>query len=287
MVKNNIAVLNSKDLKKEGFTKKISNDITLKQCLTLAKEDGATYVAIEPDNSASAVEIDTRGKCYSSTTHDPFNSTDSPDGTYDVYIVSDCKDNDCLKNSQKAALITEIKSIKKEIAKKKQLMQDVNVKLYSVENNVSLSKASDKFRLKQEQVRLANAQQSLNVRMEGLSGQLQALSTASQNANVQLADKNRLLANANTKIQQSFNKLGSVNSKINTATQDIYQNNIDYERKEQIIKTLKSIIVILFIMMLIMIAYYGVAYAQQNYPDSFESFNNSLNSMGFGNNPFS
>ena len=97
-----------------------------------------------------------------------------------------------------------------------------------------------------------------------------------------------MLANVNTKIQQSYSKLGNVNSQINTATQDIYQNNMDYERKNQIVKTLNAIIIILFILMMVMATYYGVIYAQQNYPDSFEFVNNSLNKMGFGNgnNPF-
>ena len=66
MVKYNIAVLNSKELSKEGFNKKISNDISLKNCLTIAKDENAKYVAIEPDKSSNSSGINIQGKCYSS-----------------------------------------------------------------------------------------------------------------------------------------------------------------------------------------------------------------------------
>jgi hypothetical protein len=289
MVKYNIAVLNSKELSKEGFNKKISNDISLKNCITIAKDENAKYVAIEPDKSSTSSGINIQGKCYSSTTFNPLASSDAADGTYEVYLVPDaaCKTDDCLQNSAKSALITEIKKIRKEIGEKKRVMDDINVKLFAMENKVTLSEASEKFKLQQQQAKIANEQKILNDKMTGLSGQLDALNTTSLNANMQLADKNRLLANVNTKIQQSYSKLGQVNSRINTTTQDIYQNNMEFERKNQIVTTLKAIIIILFIMMMIMATYYGVIYAQQNYPDSFEFVNNSLNKMGFGNNPFS
>ena len=285
MVKYNIAVLNSGELQKEGF-KLLNKDISLTQCLRLAKDDGDKYIAIQPNSSSPQTTANIRGICYTSSSFNPLTSSDAADGTYEVYMVpeGDCTTLECLKNNTKITLITEIKNIRKQIGEKKDLMRDINIRLYAIENNLPLSEASQKYRLQQQKANISNEQKTLNEKLQLLNEQLGALSSTSENANITLADKNRLLANVNTKIQQSYGKLDSVNSQINTATQDIYRNNVDYERKMQIVKTLKAIVIILFIMILVMIVYFGVIYAQQNYPDSFETFNAGLNKIGFGNN---
>jgi ABC-type Na+ efflux pump permease subunit len=96
-------------------------------------------------------------------------------------------------------------------------------------------------------------------------------------ASLSLSDKNRLLANVNTNIQQKFTKLEDVNNKINTITQDIYTNNMEMKRKENIIQTLNVIIIIVVIMAIILIIYFGMGIVEEKYPNAIKNIANNFN----------
>ena len=81
----------------------------------------------------------------------------------------------------------------------------------------------------------------------------------------------------NSNIQQKYTKLEDVNNKINTITQDIYSNNMETKRKENIIQTLKVIIAIVVIMIVILMIYFGMVFVESNSPGAFTNFANKLN----------
>jgi len=105
------------------------------------------------------------------------------------------------------------------------------------------------------------------------------LTTIARNseASLSLSDKNRLLANVNSNIQQKFTKLEDVNNKINTITQDIYSNNIEMKRKEYIIQTLKVIIIIVILMTLVLMIYFGMEIIENKYPNVIKNITNNFN----------
>ena len=105
------------------------------------------------------------------------------------------------------------------------------------------------------------------------------LTTIARNseASLSLSDKNRLLANVNSNIQQKFTKLEDVNNKINTITQDIYSNNMEMKRKEYIIQTLKVIIIIVILMALVLMIYFGMEIIENKYPNVIKNITNNFN----------
>jgi ABC-type Na+ efflux pump permease subunit len=104
-----------------------------------------------------------------------------------------------------------------------------------------------------------------------------SLSARNSDASILLSDKNRLLATVNSNIQQRYTKLEDVNDKINTITQDIYTNNMEMKRKENIIQTLKIIIIIVVIMVVILMVYFGMEYVDKTNPGVFQDFFNKFN----------
>ena len=287
MVNYNIGIIQKNSLDSRKF-KKIGTNLSLQNCLRIAKSEGHKYVAIEPDSSSKNNNgINITGTCFSGDSYDPIKEADS--GTYQVFNVpdADCKTDDCLKNNSKSVLVNEIKQIQKQIDNKESSLDDVKVKLFAIENGIPMSDANQKWRLQQEQAKIKTQSAELQQKVNTLQQHLHSLETASSSANMQLADKNRLLATVNSNINQSTTKLGTINDQINTITQDIYTNNREYENKEQIVKALKALVIVFFILCLVMVVYYGVKFASSNYPDSFAGFNNTMSNWGAQNlNPF-
>ena len=97
-----------------------------------------------------------------------------------------------------------------------------------------------------------------------------------------LSNKNRLIAETSSNIQISTDKLEELNNKINEANQEIAKNNVDFEKKNNIITTLRAMITIFFILLLVMIVYYGALYTRDTYPETYNSITNSI-SNSFSN----
>jgi len=263
----------------KNFTQ-IGSNMSLQRCMNNAKIENKKFIAFKPSSStANTNSLETIGTCYAGNNFDPIKDSYDPSATnlFEVYPVPDgnCTSFDsCIRNNAKTALNLEIVRLNRQMEEEKLKMQEINAKIYAINNNISEETAKQQLQLQAQRAQTAQDTAQLTERIALLTGQLTTLNSASSNANEQLADKNRLLATASTTIQKTNLKLDNVNGKINTLTQNIYENNIVFERRNRIVGTLSAIITILFIMFLLMIVYYGVVYVQRNYSNSFGNFSN-------------
>ena len=118
---------------------------------------------------------------------------------------------------------------------------------------------------------------------------LQDIRMSHTNSKHLLSDKNRLIASTSSNIQTSTDKLEDLNNKINVANQEIAKNNVEFEQKNKIITSLQAMIGIFFILLLLMIIYYGAIYAKDAYPETYNSVANQItnsfqNLSSFNNN---
>lgn len=285
MTRKYIGLLDESKLQQMNFTK-ISNDTNFKDCITLAKGREKPYIAIKPleeEEAGDAIEL--AGECYAGD-FDPQTVRDVKNGDFEVYSVpKNCPNNsdDCLmKNINKDYWKDQTRELELEIADTQRKLRAAKIKNYEISQGLSPEQAQQKLREKE----LCKKNEELKNQLATINAYYESVTSSSSNSNKLLADKNRLIAGVNSSIQQKYTRLSEVNSEINTSTQEIYENNLAFERKQQIIKTMKAIVTVLFIMLLIMIVYYGVRYAQQQYPDTFNNALNTLGSNPFGANPF-
>ena len=117
----------------------------------------------------------------------------------------------------------------------------------------------------------------LNKKKDALEAHKLSLSSRNSEASILLSDKNRLLATVNSNIQQKYTRLEDVNNKINTITQDIYTNNMEMKRKENIIQTLRVILIIIVIMIVILMIYFGMEIIENKYPNVIKNITNNFN----------
>jgi hypothetical protein len=275
--KYNIGTLNAATLGILGFTL-VNNDITLQDCINGTKltDKDAKYVAIS--NSASADEpLNIKGICYKGINYNPKVNPDDTSGIlYDIYAIPpQCTTvQDCLIENSKKILEDELREIDLE-------KYDVSVRLFAIKNNLSYNDAKTRQTQEENQKKLEDQLKELNAKKAILEKHKQDLLARNSEASILLSDKNRLLATVNTNIQQKYTKLEDVNNKINTITQDIYRNNLEMKRKENIIQTLKVIIIIVFLMALILIIYFSMEIIEAKYPNAI---NNMVNNFNKNNN---
>lgn len=278
MTRKYIGLLSSNKLNEYNFINK--NTQSFKDCITLAKSNDKNFIAIKPDNSNNDV-INTQGQCYVGN-YNPTKDESILDeeGDFEIYGVPDenpCND-DCLNKSidknywkdRSSDLSNQLEKIQEELRKAK-------IKNYEISQGVNENTAKNAIKTSELEKKHSELRDQLN----SVNQHYESVSTSSQNSNILLADKNRLIAGVNSSIQQKQQKLNEVNSRINTYTQDIYENNLEYENKQQIVKTLRAIVIVLIIMAFILIIYYGIRYAQQKYPNSLNSFNTFMNNSPF------
>lgn len=288
MSKFYIGTIDSVNLEKKGFSR-VGKSISLMRCMNTARSEGKKFVAIQPDNPSNNSPTNMIGTCYVGDRYDPIDDQGSPNAGFEVYPVSDvnCNSNmDCIKKNTQTVLINEMTRLRQDVKKRKRDLEDVKAKMLSINNNISLSDARTQQSMQSSRERLAKQSAHLQEILTSHNKQLMALTMTSTNANEQLADKNRLLANINSNIERTYDRLGDVNDKINTATQNIYRNNMELERKEQITKTLKSIMVVMLLLFLVMVVFYGVGMARESFPDFGNKLNNAFNKYGMPENPF-
>jgi hypothetical protein len=276
--KYNIGTLNNATLASLGFTL-VNNDITLQNCINGTKltDGNAQYVAIS--NSAPANDpLNIRGTCYKGINYNPKVNPDDTSGIlYDIYAIpaQPCTTvQDCLINNSKKILEDELREIDLE-------KYDVSVRLFAIKNNLSYNDAKTRQTQEENQKKLEDQLKELNVKKAILEKHKQDLLARNSEASILLSDKNRLLATVNTNIQQKYTKLEDVNNKINTITQDIYTNNLEMKRKENIIQTLKVIILIVLLMAIILVIYFSMEIIEEKYPNAINNmvnnFNNNIN----------
>jgi len=272
--KYNIGTLNEANLQAKGFLS-VSDNVTLQNCINGTKRLYPTdkYVAMLSSATASN-PLDITGKCYRGVNYNPKIDIDDTTGTlFDIYAIpaGECTSvRDCLISNSKKILDDELKEIEAE-------KYDVKIRLYAIEHELPYATAEQKLKDIETQNNLNTQLTELNKRKEMLEAHKISLSARNSEASILLADKNKLLATVNSNIQQKYTKLEHVNNKINTVTQDIYTNNMEMKRKENIIQTLKVIIIIVVLMAVVLMVYFGMDIVEKKYPNAINNMINNYN----------
>ena len=260
------------------------NNISIQACINaikgaeLSSQIKSKYVAMS--STASGTDLGMTGKCYRGSNYNPIINPDDTTGTlFDIYGMPDtCTTvENCLKGNSQTILDKELVDITELITANQKEKDDVQIRLLAIQKNLPYASAEQEHRNKIETQRLTALLTVLNEKNEKLEAHKLSLSARNSEASILLSDKNRLLATVNSNIQQKYTKLEDVNNKINTITQDIYTNNMETKRKENIIQTLRVILIIVVIMIVILMIYFGMEYVETNSPGSFTNFANKFN----------
>ena len=275
--KYNIGTLNEANLIANKGFKLVSDNISLKDCIDVAKKvnQSAKYVAISNRATVPAGNpLDMSGKCFSGVNYNPkIDQDDTLGNLFDIYSIppNACTSvDDCLKINSINILDAELKEIEAE-------RYDVQIRLYAIQHNLPYASAEQKLKALSNQEGLNSQLIQLNKRKEMLEDYKKSTSARNSETSILLSDKNRLLATVNSNIQQKYTKLENVNNKINTITQDIYKNNIEMKRKENIISTLKVIIIIVVLMAVVLIIYFAMGVIEEKYPNAVNNMINKYN----------
>jgi hypothetical protein len=274
-----------------GFTL-VDNSISLKNCINTVKgAEGSNiqskYVAIAANAQMSTPgdPLTLTGKCYKGSLYNPIINEDDKTGTlFDIYGIPNvaCTNiNNCLKddkNGSSMAILTQEKdAIDKLITANQKEKNDINIRLLAIQNDLPYATAEQEYNGNVRIAELKAQLAELNKKKEALEAHKLSLSARNSEASILLSDKNRLLATVNSNIQQKYTKLEDVNNNINTITQDIYTNNMEMKRKENIIQTLRVILIIIVIMIVILMIYFGMEIIETNSPGALENLTNKLN----------
>jgi len=264
-----------------GFTV-VASDSTIRDCITSAKSSNNKYIAFL--NSVPITSLDSRGKCFRGNNYNPIVNPDDTTGTlFDLYGVPDsvCTTTttikECLQGNANTILDKEKADIEKLIEANKKELNDVQIRLIAVNKSVPYATAEQEHNNNIKIAELTAILTELNSKKSLLEAHKLDLSSRNSEASILLSDKNRLLATVNSNIQQKYTRLEDVNNKINTITQDIYTNNIEMKSKENIIQTLKVIIMIVLLMAVVLIIYFGMDYVEANHPETFKNIANNFN----------
>jgi hypothetical protein len=262
------------------------SNISIEACINAIKgaevnsQIKSKYVAMSQDATGSGINM--TGKCFKGSNYNPIVNPDDTSGRlFDIYGMpeGECTTVDnCLKGNSKTILQKELTDITTLITANQKEKDDVQIRLLAIEKSMPYASAEQEYKNDIETKKLQAQLAELNKKKELLEAHKLSLSARNSEASILLSDKNRLLATVNSNIQQKYTKLEDVNNKINTITQDIYTNNMETKRKENIIQTLKVILIIVVIMIVILMIYFGMEYVEANSPGAFQNFTNKLNS---------
>jgi hypothetical protein len=261
------------------------SNITIKDCIDSIKgAEGSSqikskYIAMSQDATGTGLGI--TGKCYKGSNYNPIINPDDISGRlFDIYGMpeGECTTVDnCLKGNSQTILEKELADITTLITANQKEKDDVNIRLLAIQKSIPYATAEQEYKNDIEIKRLRALLDELNKKKEALEAHKLSLSARNSEASILLSDKNRLLATVNSNIQQKYTKLEDVNNKINTITQDIYSNNMEMKRKENIIQTLRVILIIVVIMIVILMIYFGMEIIESNSPGALENFTNKFN----------
>lgn len=290
-----IGTIYPNNLANRGFDRNFGRT-QLQQCIYNANSTGQNsdlnYMAFLPDNPSDN-SLQSVGICWTGSNSTYNRLTDDVgniNGAYRVYkIGQNCYNDYCIKSNSKSILRDEILQQQNAIDSTKTSIDKLEVRLTAIDNNIDETLASSRYTennqkkerdqmLKQQKEKLDQYQEFLNdIRM------------SHKNSKHLLSDKNRLIASTSSNIQTSTDKLEDLNNKINEANQEIAKNNVEFEQKNKIITSLQAMIGIFFILLLVMIIYYGAIYAKDIYPETYNSITNQItnsfqNLSSFNNN---
>jgi len=290
-----IGTINPNNLANQGFNSNFGK-LSLQTCFISANSynnnqgTNYNYIAFLPDDPSNN-SLQSVGTCtMGNSTYNPLtDNVGNMIGAYRVYKVDSCVDDSCIKSKSKSVLRDAILLQKNTIDSTNTNIDKLKVRLTAIDDNIDDATASSRYTennqkeerdqmLKQQKEKLDQYQEFLNdIRM------------SHTNSKHLLSDKNRLIASTSSNIQTSTDKLEDLNNKINGANQEIAKNNIEFEQKNKIITSLQAMIGIFFILLLLMIIYYGTLYARDVYPETYNSITNQItnsfqNLSSFNNN---
>lgn len=278
-----IGTINPQNLENKGFTNYFGK-LSLQTCLISAnsynnyQRTNYNYIAFLPDNpsdnSLQSTGICTMGNSiYNPLTDDVGNMI----GAYRVYKVDSCVEDSCIKSKSKSVLKDSILQQQNTIDSTKTNIDKLEVRLTAINDNIDESTASSRYtenKKKKERDQMSNLQKERLDQYNELLNNIRYSHKSSKNL---LSDKNRLIASTSSNIQTSTDKLEDLNNKINEANQEIAKNNVEFEQKNKIITSLQAMISIFFILLLLMIIYYGIVYTRDTYPETYNSIANQIN----------
>lgn len=201
---------------------------------------------------------------------------------YEVPQSNSCKPistsnvDNCMSNPPSKKIKQDISDVKNQLAQVQNKLNVLNVSLYALQNNITTDQASNQYNQTQLTNQLQLQKQLLESQIDLYTKQLLAFQMASDNANAQLSDKNRLLSTANADIQKKYSKISDVSAEINTITQQIYDNQIQIERKDQVLKSMKVIILILVILLVIIASFYFSKKSPSDVPAFFQNITSNF-----------
>ena len=283
-----IGTLYSSSLSYYGFTKSINEgkDISLRNSFIEAYKiikGGGIYncIAFRQNDIKSNLTLDSIGKCNIGIIMMNPNDGSSGNNSYKIYFIQGCQNDantdineTCIKNNSISALNNLIPNEEK-------ILKLMETRKIAINDNIDDSVASTRVAIKDTtaSTRVENSSQDQN--NDKLAAEykdlLNSIRLSHKNSKQLLSDKNRLIASTSSNIQTSTDKLEDLNNKINEANQEIAKNNSDFEKKNNIITTLRAMITIFFILLLVMIVYYGALYTRDVYPETYNSISNSIN----------
>lgn len=287
-----IGTISPNNLANRGFTN--FGKLTLKKAFDYANlyngwNYNYNYIAFLPDNdNPSNNSLDSIGQTYMGNSTYNLSEDDVGDaiGAYKVYRVDSCVEESCIKSRSKSVLRDAILQQNNIVDSRKTNIDKLEIRLTAIDENIDESVASRRFaenkQRKQREQQTKEKQEQL-AQYEDLLNNIRLSHKSSKQL---LSDKNRLIATTSSNIQTSTDKLEDLNNKINEANQEIAKNNIDFEKKNNIITTLRAMITIFFILLLVMIVYYGALYTRDSYPETYNSIANRINNSLSGFSSF-
>lgn len=236
------------------------------------------YIAFLPDNPSNN-SLDSIGQTLmGNSTYNPLtDNVGNAIGAYRIYRVDSCVQESCIKSRSKSVLRDAILQQKNIVDSSKTNIDKLEVRLTAINENIDESVASRRYsenKQRREREQQAKEEQERLAQYEDLLNNIRLSHKSSKQL---LSDKNRLIATTSSNIQTSTDKLEDLNNKINEANQEIAKNNSDFEKKNNIITTLRAMITIFFILLLVMIVYYGALYTRDSYPETYNSITNTIN----------
>lgn len=288
-----IGTIDPNNLANKGFNTNFNN-LPLSTCFYYANiynnwGYNNNHIAFLPDDPTNK-SLDSTGTCYTgNSTYDPLNdNAGNMSGAYRVYNVDTCVEDSCIKSDSINTIQDSILQQKNTIDSSKSNIDKLEVRLTAIKKNIDDSEAASIYGQNKKN---KEEEQQINERKKKLAEYqefLQDIRMSHTNSKQLLSDRNRLIASTSSNIQTSTDKLEDLNNKINEANQEITKNNLEYEQKNKIITSLQTMITIFFILLLIMIIYYGAIYAKDAYPETYNSvanqFTNSFQNLSSFNN---
>lgn len=299
MANSFIGTISPNNLANRGFTTNLGIDLSLRSCFDTAnvynrpislnnnRSLNLNYIAFLPDNPSNN-SLQSKGQCYAgNSSYNPLtDSVGNAIGAYRVYKVDTCVEDSCIRSNSKSVLRDAILQQRNTLNSTNTNIDRLEVRLAAIADNIDDATATSRLTQNRQQQERNQVSIQQKEKLNEYNDLLHNIRLSHNSSKQLLSDKNRLIASTSSNIQTSTDKLEDLNNKINEANQEIAKNNSDFEKKNNIITTLRAMITIFFILLLVMIVYYGALYTRDAYPETYNSISNTINNSFTGFSSF-